>query len=491
MSRTPSPSRSRVTRPVVCAAVDCGATSGRVIVGRWSRGRLELTEVHRFPNAFRSLGGRYTWDMAGIWEQIRLGLAEAVRRFPGLGSVGVDFWGVDHALLDARGRLVYPVHAYRDARTEPGRRRLERSGLAAVYRETGIPNLFYNTSLQLEESLRTHPGLRSVVRRCLLLPDYVNFLLSGRMVSEVSIASTTQLLSVKGLRFSPAALRRFGVPASWFPRIRRAGVVFGLVRGIPGLERVRVVGVPGHDTACAFASMPASGDGADLYLSSGTWSLVGCESTTPLLGAEALAAGITNERMGDGRFAPQMSFAGLWLLERTLQDFGLHFSGEAAWDEFLGEVSRGPAPAARIDVRSPLLANPPSMRRALDRLVRDAGARPPRDAAGYARLVFASLGAAHGDALRRFEALSGRVFRRILMTGGGARNRLLCQATADHADVPVHAIAGEGTAAGNLAYQLVALGAVDSIADFRRLWLKHCPPVVYRPSTNRMAQSNP
>ncbi|OIQ95556.1 rhamnulokinase [mine drainage metagenome] len=486
LARKPQPHRRTNPGSVVCAAVDCGATSGRVIVGRWSDSGLHLEEVHRFPNGFHSIGGRDYWDFAGIWEQIRAGLSEAARRFPNLASVGVDFWGVDHALVDRTGRLVYPVHAYRDTRTEPGRLRLARRGLPALYRATGIPNLFYNSSLQLEESLRSHPGLRSVARRCLFLPDYVNFLLCGVMAAEVSIASTSQLLSVKGLRFSDYALRRFGVPRSWFPRVRRAGGVLGPVRGLSGLERVSVVCVPGHDTACAYAAMPASMQGGDLFLSSGTWSLVGCESDQPFLSDEALSAGVTNERLGDGRFAPQMSFAGLWLLERVLQESGRILSGDAAWDAFFGEVGRLPEPAALVGVRDPSLANPTSMRDALARLLRRSRkAVVPNDAVGWARLIVSSLGAAHAGALRQFERLSGRRFHRILITGGGARNRLLCQATADHAGLPVHAIAGEGTAAGNLAHQLVALGAVESIATFRRLWLRNSPPRIHLPATSR------
>ncbi|MGH8019986.1 MAG: rhamnulokinase, partial [Opitutaceae bacterium] len=311
-------------KPLTCAAVDLGATSGRVIVGAWNGRRLELTEIHRFSNQFFELGRHAYWNIAGLWNEVRTGLVEARKRFPKLASVGVDTWGCDHVLLDDSGRLVYPAHAYRDSRTQPGLDRLghTRAALERVYQATGIPNVFYNSSLQLEETLASNPAVADIATRCLFLPDYFNFLLSGRMENEISIASTTQLLDVHTGDWSRATLDHFHIPPQWFTTPVKADTVLGTAKQIPELKGVKVVAVPGHDTASAYAAMPTSGDGDDLYISSGTWSLVGFENDAPLLGSEALAARVANERMGDGRFRPLANVIGLWLSECCLRDFG-------------------------------------------------------------------------------------------------------------------------------------------------------------------------
>lgn len=462
-----------------CAAVDLGATSGRVIVGAWSRGRLALDEVHRFPNAFRSLGANDYWDLPGLWHEVSVGLRKAAAKYPRLAAVGVDTWGVDHVLLDAKGRLVYPTHAYRDARTQPGLRRLRGRDLAAIYEATGIPPIFYNTSLQLEATVKAHPAVHDLASRCLFLPDYFHFLLSGRAVNELSIASTSQLLDVHGETWSAAALERFGVPAKWFTKPVRAGAKLGPVRGLPGLENVEVVAVPGHDTACAYAAMPAQ-DG-DLFLSSGTWSLVGFESDAPILGREALAAGIANERLGDGRYRPLKNVIGLWLLEGTLKDFAHRPQTDADWTALIDEAAARPASATRLDTGDPAFANPPSMRAAIDNQLRARGTKPPKDLAGYARLICDSLGEAHAEARRFFARLAGREFRRILIVGGGSKNRLLCQATADAAGLPVVSLELEGSAVGNIAHQLIALGAVRDLGEFRRQLAKVIPRTIYEP----------
>ncbi len=336
-------------RPLHLAAIDLGATSGRVILGTWKNDRLTLREVHRFANAFHSLGAHDYWHIAALWTDIQTGLAAAVAALPRgatLSSVGVDTWGVDHVLLNSAGRLVYPVHAYRDARTQPGLRALaaDPAALARLYAATGIPNVFYNTSLQLAETLASSPALPDLATHCLLLPDYFNYLLSGRIAHELTIASTTQLLDVQAPAWSPAALDHFRIPATWFTPPVLAGTKLGRVKNIPALRATQVIAVPGHDTACAYDAMPAAPDGADLFLSSGTWSLVGFESDAPLLGPAALAARISNERLGDGRYRPLTNITGLWLLEGTLKDFATRPLTDADWAALITAAEELPAP---------------------------------------------------------------------------------------------------------------------------------------------------
>jgi len=466
------------------AAIDLGATSGRVILGAWSKDRLTLTEAHRFPNSYRELGAHAYWELGTLWHEVQTGLRKAVTLLPKgakLASVGVDTWGCDHVLLNAAGRIVFPTHAYRDNRTQAGLAALAARGADHLYAATGIPNVFYNTSLQLAETVASCPAITQLATRCLFLPDYFNFLLSGKMENELTVASTSQLLDVKTPAWSRTALEHFRIPPAWFTTPVLAGRKLGPVTSLPELADTEVIAVPGHDTACAYDAMPASPEGGDLFLSSGTWSLVGFESDRPVLGHEALAARISNERTGDGRYRPLTNVIGLWLLEQTLKDFTARPRNDKEWATLISAAARLPAPEKLLDMAFKDFANPPSMRGAIDAQLKRRKLPLPRNLAGYVRLICDSLGQGHADALRAFERLAGRKFSRILIVGGGSKNRLLCQATADASGLPVHAFTLEGTAVGNIASQLIGLRAVPSLAAFRAVIARQLKPTIYQP----------
>jgi len=471
---------------IYTAAVDFGATSGRVILGAWSKNRLTLKEVHRFPNTFRTLAGHDYWDVGTLWHEAQTGLRKAVAALPRgakIASVGVDVWGVDFALVNDTGRLVFPIHAYRDARTQPGLKRLAhtRAALERIYDATGIPNAFYNSSLQLEETVASCPAITDLATRCLFLPDYFNFLLSGRMENEFTIASTTQLIDVHSTEWSRAALKHFRLPPQWFTKPILSGTRLGQVKNFPELTGTQVIAVPGHDTAAAYDAMPANPDGTDLFLSSGTWSLVGFESDRPVLGAEAHVARISNERIGDGRYRPLTNVIGLWLLEGTLKDFSSRPADDKAWAALITAAEKLPAPAALLDVTDPAFTNPKSMKTAIDTQLKRRKLPAPRTLAAYTRLICDSLGRGHADAMRAFEKMAGKKFRRILIVGGGSKNRLLCQATANAAGISVVSFALEGTAVGNIASQLIALRAVKDLPTFRRMLGANLAKKIYTP----------
>ncbi len=477
------------TTTTYCAAVDLGATSGRVIVGAWQNNRLKLTVAHRFPNTFRTLNGSDYWEIGALWHEVQTGLKKAAESLPRgkkIASVGVDAWGVDYVLLNDAGRLVFPVHAYRDNRTQPGLRHLgnTRAALERIYAATGIPNVFYNSSLQLAETIDAAPAITDLATRCLFLPDYFNYLLSGTMANELTIASTTQLLDVRSNDWSRPALDYFRVPSSWLSKPVLAGTRLGSVKNIPGLAGAKVIAVPGHDTACAYDAMPAAPDGSDLFLSSGTWSLVGFESDTPVLGPDALKARVANERIGDGRYRPLTNVIGMWLLERTLLDLGPTARPKTpeVWDKLIDDAARLPASKVLIDVTDPALANPPSMKALIDAQLRKKKAAPPKNVKGYMRLICDSLARGHADAKTAFERMTGREFKRILIVGGGSRSPLLCQATANAAKVPVVSFNLEGTAVGNIASQLIALKVVKDKATFRKHLAAHLEQKVYSPA---------
>ncbi|TVR53417.1 MAG: rhamnulokinase [Puniceicoccaceae bacterium] len=455
--------------PTQAVAIDLGATSGRLILGTLGPRSLKLREIHRFPNRFDHLGPHCYWNLPGLLAEILQGLRLARRVAPELASCGVDTWGCDSVLLDRSGRLVYPTHAYRDTRTEEVFKRLAARGLDRVYEWTGQPNLSYNTSLQLQEIVRAHPGMTKVAKRCLFLSDYFNFLLSGRMANEMSVASTSQLLDARSKSFSTKALNHFGIPPSWFTKPRLSPAPFGAVTGHRELDGLAVTLVPGHDTSCAYDAMPADENGGDIYLSSGTWSLLGFESDQPLLGPRALDDVVCNERLGDGRFRPLKTCLGLWLLEQILPAFSRRPDSPKDWEKLITDAEKAPAPRKLINVTDRALFNPASMKDAIDAQLKRRRAKPPSSLAHYTRLICESLGQGHADGVAAFEAMTGRKFNRILMVGGGSKNRLLCQTTANRAGIPVVSLNLEGTAVGNLANQFIALGAVENLASFRRL----------------------
>ncbi len=464
------------------AAIDLGATSGRVIVGTYNEGRLDLREVHRFPNQFHTIRERCYWDVPGLYTRIRQGLLLAAEAEPELASCGVDTWAVDSVLLDADGRLVFPAHAYRDERTRPYVDALAKDGIEKVYEWTGIPNQAINTSLQLQELLVRYPSLPEIAQRCLLLSDYYNFLLSGVPENEISIASSTQLLEVGGNRYSREALGFFGIPRKWFEGPSLAGKRVGPVVAIEALADTQVILVPGHDTACAFDAMPTDPEHTDIYLSSGTWSLVGFESDEPVAGPAALEEYVSNERIGDGRYRPIRNIMGLWLLEQLLPSFRERPQSDEEWAELIRSAESEPAPGELIDVTDPGLFNPESMKEAVDAQLTSRSIRPPDSLSGYTRLICESLGAGHAAAVRTFESLTGKQFDRILIVGGGSRNRLLCQATAERAGIPVVSFSLEGTAVGNIASQLITLGVVRNLATFRAELLEQLDKQTYEPA---------
>ncbi len=464
------------------ASIDLGATSGRVIVGVFSPTQgLQLTEVHRFPNTFHSLGEHAYWDVGGIFNEVRKGLQEAKKLFPELASCGVDVWGVDYALVNERGRLVFPVHAYRDTRTESIARSLREEGLAyRYYKWTGLPIINYNTALQLAETIRACPGILQTAHHCLWLPDYFNYLLTGIMVNEFSIASTGMVLDVNGETYHEEILRSMGIPRSWFRGPDKAGRRLGPVRGIDSLATLEAVLVPGHDTSCAFEAIPQTG--RSLIVSSGTWLLVGAILEKPLLGPQAEQMGISNERCGNGAYRPLKILLGLWLLEQVIQHFAERPRSDAEWSALIQAAEDQPTPPVLLDTEDrDRLFNPRNMRAAIDEQLRQRNAEPPANLAGYVRLICDSLAHSIAEAGRKFEAITGRSFEAIVIVGGGSKNRLLCQKLAYYSHLPVHSYQLEATSVGNMGYQLAALGAVSHLTEFHQAILSGLSKREYSP----------
>jgi len=484
-----------MSAPRAYAAVDLGAGSGRVIVGRLLGGpseeRLELEEVHRFEHDVRVHDGHLRWDFTRILAEVERGLAAAGRAADGaLRSLGVDGWGVDHGFLDADGRRLGDPIAYRDARTNGILPRLfARVPREELHARTGIQSMPINTSAQLLAQLEAGAWPRRATR-LLLVPDLVHHHLCGAAVSEVTNASTTQLLDARSRTWDRALCARLGIPAEVLPPLVAAGTRLGtlhpaLARRL-GLAELPVVAPGTHDTASAVAGTPLEPGWA--YLSSGTWSLVGLETAAPVLGGRAVAENVTNEAGVQGTNRLLKNVMGLWLLEECRRAWERRGAplGHEALQARLG--ARPPLSAARVAALDPddlRFLNPADMPAEIAAALVERGAPPPADALELAQLVLLALARRYAAVLALLGQLTGASPAGLQVVGGGSRNDFLNQATADAAGIPVRAGPVEATALGNLAVQALHDGALPDLAAARRAIARAQPARVFVPRTVR------
>ncbi|MFJ6410248.1 rhamnulokinase family protein [Streptomyces hydrogenans] len=454
------------------------------MVGRAGGGALELTEVHRFPNTPVRLPDGLRWDALALHRGILDGLRAAARSGP-VDSVGVDTWAVDYGLLDADGALLGAPHHYRDARTDGAAEEVwERVGGAAdLYRTTGLQHLPFHTVFQLAAAAGS--AQLAAARRLLLMPDLFTYWLTGSVGAEETNASTTGLFDVRTGTWSRELLGRLGIDPGLLPPLRApgdpAGHLLPYVRAHTGLPAgTPVTAVASHDTASAVVAVPATGAGAVAFVSCGTWSLAGLELPGPVLTEEARAANFTNERGVDGTVRFLRNVMGLWLWEecrRTWEGRGHPVDLPA----LLEEASRERAFASLVDPDAPEFLAPGDMPERIAEFCRRTGQPVPVAPAAVLRCVLESLAVAHRRTLRRAVELSGREVRRIHLVGGGARNALLCQWTADATGLPVTAGPVEATALGNVLVQARAAGLVGDLASVRRLVARTQPLRHYEP----------
>ncbi|GGN08203.1 carbohydrate kinase [Lentzea pudingi] len=415
------------------AAVDLGASSGRVVRGVVADGNVHIEDVHRFANGPVHVDGSLHWDLPALYHEVLTGL-----RLAGpVSSIGIDSWAVDYGLLDESGELLgNPVH-YRDSRTagaEP------REGL---YELNGLQFQPFNTMFQLMAE-----PLLPQASRLLLIPDLLSYWLTGRCGTEYTNATTTGLIDVRTGQWSPELTR--DLPPGLLTDLRRPGDPAGTFKGIP------VTAVGSHDTASAVVAVPASHD-RFAYISCGTWSLVGVELDFPVLTAESRAANFTNEGGVDGTIRYLRNVMGLWLLQECLRTW------DAALEPLLQEA--GAATGSVFDPNDPVFLPPGDMPARIERACGRTMTRPE-----IVRSVLDSLAAAHRDAVADAQRLSGKEVEVVHIVGGGSRNELLCQLTADACGLPVIAGPAEATALGNVLVQARAVGAAQgTLRDLRKL----------------------
>jgi rhamnulokinase len=459
-------------------AFDLGAESGRAVLGTLEGGRLALTEVARFPNGILALRGRKHWNVFRLFEEMKRALARCAATPPE--SVGVDTWGVDFALLGPDGAVLGLPFAYRDPHTAGAVASFcARLPAERLYALTGIQLLPINTLFQLEAMRRDRSPLLAAATDLLLMPDLFHYLLGGVKRSEATIASTTQLVSPFTRSWEPEVWSALGLPRALLPEIVPPGTVIGElddeVRAETGCPPVPLVAVATHDTASAVAAVPATGT-RWAFLSCGTWSLLGVESARPVMTPAARAANFTNEGGLGGAYRVLKNVMGLWLLQEARRAV----AAGASYAELTANAAAAPPLASLVDPDLPELLAPPDMAAALRRCCARTGQPVPETLGALARCILESLALKYRLVLGQLRGLGYEVDG-LHLVGGGARNALLCQLTADATGLPVRAGPVEATAIGNLLVQAQALGQLESPAEVRAVVARSFPTTDYSP----------
>lgn len=462
------------------AAVDLGAQSGRVALGRFDGEQLAVEEVHRFPNVPVEDAGLLEWDAPRLWGEVEEGLRKAGRDTR-IDSVGVDSWAVDFGLLDDAGRLIRnPVH-YRDSRRLAAYDTvLERIPGRELYERTAIQLLPINTLCELAAMVNGGDSALAGARRLLLIPDLFHNWLCGSETAELTNASTTQCYDPHTGDWARDLLDRLGIPTGLLPEIVPPGTRLGtVVAGEGGLAGAVVVAPATHDTGSAVAAAPLSGD-RSVYLSVGTWSLVGIESNEPIVTDAAYRANLTNESGVDGTFRVLRNITGLWLLHKCRQawaDAGRNYD----FADLVELARSAPAHCSLIDPNAPAFLEPGDMPARLAAYCEETGQEVPRDDAAFVRCVLESIALKHAETVELLSQVTGRELEHLHVLGGGANNDLLCEWTAAAAQRPVIAGPVEATLIGNLLVQALALGEISSLTEGRELVRRSFNPVTYEP----------
>lgn len=468
-----------------CVAFDLGAESGRAMLGRFDGERLTLEQAHRFPNGPVRVFDSLHWDALHLFDEMKKGLAAAARLAGGaIASVGVDTWGVDYALLGADGALLENPYHYRDARTNGVMERLfavvPRS---EVFEQTGIQFMQLNTLYQLYATRLVRPHLLDHARTLLMMPDVFHYWLTGRAVSEYTIATTTQFYDPRRGAWARGLLERLGVPVRLLPEIVPPGTVLGpllcSVATETGASGAQVVAPASHDTGSAVAAVPA--EGADwAYLSSGTWSLLGVEIPAPIINGATLAANFTNEGGAWDAIRLLKNISGMWLLEECRRAWARE-GVKPGYAELCEAALKAKPFAAIVDPDDPSFLSPGEMPAKIAAFCRCTGQAAPQGPGATARVIFESLALKYRAVLETLAGILGRQFRALHVVGGGARNTVLCQFTADATGLPVIAGPEEATAVGNVLLQAMALGHLRSPTEARELVRRSFAPRTYQP----------
>lgn len=466
-------------------AFDLGAESGRAVVGRFDGEQLSLEEIHRFPNGPVRIHNSLYWDVLALFTEIKNGLSKAAHDGVELASVGLDTWGVDFALLDRAGRLIENPYHHRDSRTD----RMMNSAFKLMPREeifeqTGIQFLQFNSLYQLLAMIEAKSPTLEIAHTFLTIPDLFNYWLTGQKVSEFTNATTTQCYNPRQKNWANALLQKLSIPTHIFPQIVPPGTMLGPITAAVakevGIENLPVVAPACHDTGSAVAAIPATG--ADFaWLSSGTWSIMGVEVPGAIINEQTLAANLTNEGGVSNTFRLSKNVMGLWLVQECRRTWATQ-GRSYAYNELTQMAAQSPPLQALVDPDYREFLKPGDMPARIHAYCRQTAQPLPESEGAVIRCVLESLALKYRWVLERLEALLGRRLDPIHIVGGGTRNQLLNQFTADATGRQVITGPVEATAAGNIMIQAISLDYIGSVSQGREVVRRSFEVDTYQPS---------
>ena len=466
-------------------AVDLGAESGRVIIGTLAEDRLSLTEVRRFANIPVRLPDGLHWDVLRIWSEIKSGIISAVsRNGTSIDSIGLDTWGVDFALLDQKGDLLANPFHYRDSRTDGMyAEAFKRMPRESIFENTGIQFMEVNTLYQLLAMVVSKSPLIEVARTFLTIPDLFNYWLTGNINCEFTNATTTQCFDPRQRDWARPLLKAMGIPEQLFRPVIEPGTVIDnldpRVANEIGARGIPVVAPACHDTGSAVVAIPA--DGKDFaWLSSGTWSILGVEADQPVVTDKTLQYNFTNEGGVFGKWRLSKNVMGLWILQECRRTWARQ-GVELSYDDITRLATEAKPFQFIIDPDFGGFLHPENMPDQIRKYCRDSGQPEPQDKGTLIRSVLESIAIKYRWVLERLEEITGTHFERVHIIGGGTKNSLLNQFTADATQCTCLTGPVEATALGNVLMQGIALGQIESLEHARNLVRKSFPPSIYLP----------
>ncbi|MFG6355264.1 MAG: rhamnulokinase [Acetatifactor sp.] len=461
-------------------AVDIGASSGRHMLGYLQDGKIKVEEIYRFENGMTDAGGSLVWDTRRLFAEIRAGMKKCADagRIPE--TMSVDTWAVDYVLLDREDRELGSAYAYRDGRTRDMDRRVyETIAPEALYARTGIQKQPFNTIYQLMADRVQRPEILERAGTFLMLPDYFHFLLTGKKMSEYTNATSTQLVSPVKKQWDRELIRMLGYPEEMFLPLRTPGTEVGGLRAEVAKEvgfDCRVVLCGSHDTASAVMAAPRA-DGNALYISSGTWSLMGVELAEADCREESRRANFTNEGGYDYRFRYLKNIMGLWMIQSVRHELGDKYSFGQLCD-MAREAGDFPS---RVEVNDACFLAPENMTEAIRAYCERTGQRIPETVGELACVIYRSLADSYGETVGEIERNTGRRYDSIAVIGGGSNASYLNQLTAQATGKTVYAGPSEATAIGNILAQMIAAGELDSLETARACVAASFPIQKYQP----------
>jgi len=453
-------------------AFDLGATSGRSVIGTLENDKLKIRELTRFPNEIIELHGKLYWNLLGLYEHLKEGLTACAKEGITLNSIGIDTWGVDVVPIGEDGSILGMPRAYRDPYTVGAPEKyFEIVPREEVYNKTGIQIMNFNTLFQIYAAVKEGYIPVMKAKRLLFLPDALAYMLTGKEFCEYTIASTSQILNPRNGEFEESLLKAAGVNADILPKPQLPGVVVGalcdaLATGTR-IGKVDVVAVAGHDTASAVAAVPAENE-RFAYLSSGTWSLMGIETKEPIINEESFRYNFTNEGGVDGTTRFLKNICGMWILEQCRKEWK-HEGKNYTYPEIVEMANSAEPFVSFINPDDASFANPQSMLRAIEEFCIRTGQTPPQSDKQIVRTIFESLALRYREVLEILESMSPFEIDILHIIGGGAKNALLNQFTANAIGKRVVAGPSEATAIGNIMMQAIGAGVVGSLAEARKI----------------------